>query len=343
MRSRGDLDLGAPVHRRNLDRTAQQGRRHGDVQVVDQIVAVTHQFGVALLLDHHLQVAVHAALTRGVALARDGEDHTLAHAGRNLDLHDLLPAQRAFALALVARRGDHLARAAARGAHALRLHPAEEGVLHPRHIARAVAGRTGRIGIGVPGSRAAALVAGDGLVDLEFLRNSVGDLGQRQTDPHADVRAAVHAPSPAAVRRAESAPEMAAENVAELREDVLHREPSAAEAAEAAGPAACRAAHSGMAELVVTGALVGVRQHVVGLCGLLEFLLGLLVPGVFVGVELDGRFAVGLLYFVCVSVLRNAQHFVVIPFFCHGLTLLQLLLRSAAPSRPACNPSERRR
>ena len=118
---------------------------------------------------------------------------------------------------------------------------------------------------------------------------------------------------------------------------------SAAEAAEAAGPAACRAAHSGMAELVVTGALVGVRQHVVGLCGLLEFLLGLLVPGVFVGVELDGRFAVGLLYFVCVSVLRNAQHFVVIPFFCHGLTLLQLLLRSAAPSRPACNPSERRR
>ena len=66
---------------------------------MDQIVAVTHQFGVALLLDHHLQVAVHAALTRGVALARDGEDHTLAHAGRDLDLHDLLPAQRAFALA----------------------------------------------------------------------------------------------------------------------------------------------------------------------------------------------------------------------------------------------------
>ena len=211
-------------------------------------------------------------------------------------------------------------------------------------MARAVAGRTGRIGIGIPGSRAAALVAGDGLVDLEFLRDAVGNLRQRQPDPHADVRAAVHAPPPAAVRRAESAaPEMAAEDVAELREDVLHREPSAAESAEASGPAACRTAHSGMAELVVAGALVGVRQHVVGLCGLLEFLLGLLVPGVFVGVVLDGRFAVGLLYFVCVSVLRNAQHFVVIPLLCHGLTLLQLLLRSAAPSRPACNPSGRRR
>ena len=194
MRSRGDLDLGAPVHRRNLDRTAQQGRRHGDVQVVDQIVAVTHQFGVALLLDHHLQVAVHAALTRGVALARDGEDHTLAHAGRDLDLHDLLPAQRAFALALVARRGDHLARAAARGAHALRLHPAEEGVLHTRHITRTVAGRTGRVGVAVLGPRTAALIAGDGLVYLEFLGDAVGDLCEGQPDLDADIRSPVHAP-----------------------------------------------------------------------------------------------------------------------------------------------------
>lgn len=68
-----------------------------------------------------------------------------------------------------------------------------------------------------------------------------------------------------------------------------------------------------MAELVVTGTLVGVRQHVVGFCCLLEFLLGLLVARILVRVILNGSLAVGLLYFVGVSVLLDAQHFVVIP------------------------------
>ena len=104
--------------------------------------------------------------------------------------------------------------------------------------------------------------------------------------------------------------EMSAENIAELRENILHREAAAAEAAETAS-AARRTAHAGMAELVVTGTLVGVRQHVVGFCCLLELLLGLLVARILVRVILNGSLAVGLLYFVGVSVLLDAQHFVV--------------------------------
>ena len=134
---------------------------------------------------------------------------------------------------------------------------------------------------------------------------------------------------------------MSAENIAELRENILHREASAAEAAETAS-AARRTAHAGMAELVVTGTLVGVRQHVVGFCCLLELLLGLLVARILVRVILNGSLAVGLLYFVGVSVLLDAQHFVVIPLFSHLLTLLQRLLQNAAPCRPACNRSGRR-
>ncbi len=132
---------------------------------------------------------------------------------------------------------------------------------------------------------------------------------------------------------------MSAENIAELREDILHRETAAAEAAEAACPATRGAAHPGMAELIVTGTFVGVRQHIVCLGRLLEFLFGLLVTRVFIGVVLDGRLAVSLLYFVSVSVFLDAQHFVVIPLFCHGIILLQQLLRNAAPCRPAYNPS----
>ena len=216
MRSRSDLDLGAAVYRRHLDRTAQQGQRHGDIEVVNQVVAVAHQFGMRLLFDQHLQVAVDAAVARGVALARNGEHHALAHAGRNLDLHDLRTADGAFALALVTGRSDDLARTAAGRAHALGLHAAEEGVFDARHMARAVARRAGRIGIGILGSRTAALVAGDGLVDLELLGDAVGDLGQRQPDLDADIGAAVHAPA-AGRRRTEPAPaEMSAENIAEL-------------------------------------------------------------------------------------------------------------------------------
>ena len=294
-----------------------------------------------LLFDQHLQVAVDAAVARGVALARDGEHHALAHAGRNLDLHDLRTADSAFALALVTGRSDDLARTAAGRAHALGLHAAEKDVFDARHMARAVARRAGRIGIGVLGSRTAALVAGDGLVDLELLGDAVGDLGQRQPDLDADIGAAVHAPA-AGRRRTEPAPaEMSAENIAELRENILHREAAAAEAAETAS-AARRAAHAGMAELVVTGTLVGVRQHVVGFCCLLELLLGLLVARILVRVILNGSLAVGLLYFVGVSVLLDAQHFVVIPLFSHLLTLLQRLLQNAAPCRPACSRSGRR-
>ena len=73
---------------------------------------------------------------------------------------------------------------------------------------------------------------------------------------------------------------MSAENIAELREDILHRETAAAEAAEAACPATRGAAHPGMAELIVTGTFVGVRQHIVCLGRLLEFLFGLLVTRV---------------------------------------------------------------
>ncbi len=130
---------------------------------------------------------------------------------------------------------------------------------------------------------------------------------------------------------------MAAEDVAELREDVFHRE-SAEPAAESSG-AARRAAHARMAELVVAGALVGVRQHVVGFGRFLELLLGLFVARVLVGMVLDGRLAVGFLYLVGVGVLRDAKYFVVVSFFCHGAILLQPPLQNAVPCRPACSPS----
>ncbi len=73
-----------------------------------------------------------------------------------------------------------------------------------------------------------------------------------------------------------------------------------------------------MAEAVVTGALVGVGQYVVGLGRLLELLLGLLVAGVLVGVILYGGLAIGLLYRIGIGVAFDAEHLVIISLFCHS-------------------------
>jgi len=73
-----------------------------------------------------------------------------------------------------------------------------------------------------------------------------------------------------------------------------------------------------VAVLVVRGALLRIRQHLVGLFGLLELLLGLLgiVTLVAVGVMLHGQLAVGLLDVVVGRVLRHAEDFVVVAL-CH--------------------------
>jgi hypothetical protein len=88
---------------------------------------------------------------------------------------------------------------------------------------------------------------------------------------------------------ARSAPRPAAEHVPEaeeVTEDV-------AEVGEDRGIEAARAAQAGVAVGVVALLLVGVAEHAVGLGRLLEALLGLLVPGVAVGMILEGELPVG--------------------------------------------------
>src|SRR5690606_20751883 len=68
----------------------------------------------------------------------------------------------------------------------------------------------------------------------------------------------------------------------------------------------------GMSMLVVHAALAAIRQHLVGLLGLLESGLGLRVPGVAVGVVLHRTAAIGLLQFLLGGAAGDAQDFVVV-------------------------------
>ena len=308
--------------------------RDAQVEVVDKVAAVADELLVGLLLDADNHVAVGAAAAAGVALARHRQLHSVLYAGRNLQAHHLLALHYALAVAVRAFVGYRPALAVAVGARRLLLHLAQQRVDHTRHVARAVAGAAGRIARTVLGARAVAMRAFHILLDLDFLVHPGGYLLQAHLDLDPDVAASVHRAS----ARASAAEEVAeaSEDVAEVREDVLHRH-SALESA-AAG-----AFERGMAEAVIFGALVGIRQDVVGLGRLLEFFFGLLVTGIFVGVIFDGHLAIRLLYLVGRRALRHAKHFIVISL-CHltiGLILIrtQPLSRIVSPCRSAYSPS----
>ena len=151
---------------------------------------------------------------------------------------------------------------------------------------------------------------------LDLLGGALVDLLERE--PHLDLQILAALGSAAAARATSATAEHAtkgivAKDVAKAREDVLEvREAAALEATAAA----LRAFKGLVPETVVLGALLRVAQHVVGLGGLLEELLGLLVSGILVGMVLDGHLLVGALDLVLGSVLGNSQHLVVVAL-CH--------------------------
>ena len=106
---------------------------------------------------------------------------------------------------------------------------------------------------------------------------------------------------------------MSAKDVAKHGEDIIHGHASAetAERASVTGGAT----QSGMAELVVTGTLDRIAQHVIRFCRFLEFLFRCFVARVFVRMVLDGLFTISFLYFFYRCCLFNFQYFVVISFF----------------------------
>ncbi|MNN17591.1 hypothetical protein D3C81_1307840 [compost metagenome] len=65
-----------------------------------------------------------------------------------------------------------------------------------------------------------------------------------------------------------------------------------------------------MAVLVIGGALAGIGQHFVGLVGLLEFLLGLLVAGIAVRVVLHGQPTISLLQLRLAGTALDTQYLV---------------------------------
>src|SRR5574343_1134040 len=313
LRALWQVDLGLAAERRDLDGAAQRRGRHAHGHGAVQVVAVALEDVVLLDADLDVEVARRAAVHAGLAIARRADAHALVDAGRDLDLQRLLLLDLSLAVAAGAGGGNDLAAAVAVRAGLL---DAEEALAHV-HRAGALAGAAGlgrRAGLG---AGAAAGLAAVPARDADLAVLAVRSLFERdlhrvgQVGPAVDLLATAGAAAGTA---------LAAEDVAEYVPEGL------GEAAEALGArtAAAHAAvgvHAGVAILVVGPALALVGEHLVGLLGLLEFLLRFLgtVPLVAVRVVLHGQLAVGLLDLVLGGGLGHPQD-VVIVTLCHERT-----------------------
>jgi hypothetical protein len=76
--------------------------------------------------------------------------------------------------------------------------------------------------------------------------------------------------------------------------------------------APAHALNSGVAELVIGGTLLVVREDLVGFGGFLKLFLRLFIPRVFIRVVLYGQLPVGFFYIVLGSVFRDPEDFVII-------------------------------
>ena len=264
------------------------------------------------LLDEDNQVARHATVRGGIAFARHGQLHPVGYTCRDIDGDNIFGSDDAFAVAVVAFVLDDAPFAATVRTNALGLHLAQDGAAHLGDNACTMAMRAGFVVV-VAGPRAAAGLAGNifGHFNLflaafvYFFESKLHLDSQVCASRGGTMSALLSATESRESREVAAATEEVAKDAPELREDVVHAHSSALETAGAA-------IHSGKAKLVVTGLLVGVAQHVVGLGSLLELLLSLFVTRVAIRVVLQGQLAVGLLQLFWRGIFAHAQHFIVV-------------------------------
>jgi hypothetical protein len=88
-----------------------------------------------------------------------------------------------------------------------------------------------------------------------------------------------------------------------------------------------RRVHTGMAELVIGGTLLGIGKDFVRLFGLLEFSLGFLVIRITIRVVLHSQAAIGLFQIGIAGILLYTQYFVIVAL-CHSLATLPVIVQT---------------
>ena len=283
---------------------------------MDEVCTVADKAWIGLLLDNNEKVAIYATLTRSIALARYGNHHTLGNTCRDIELYNLAALDITLARALAALVLNHSTLTATNWARTLRLHTTEECVLHLHNIARTVTVRAGYASRAILCAATVTSLASDILVELQLLCYSICNLLECKAYANTNIRATANLRTASAATTTAKA-KSTTEDIAKLREDILHRESTTKATVKSA--TASSATHTCVTKLVIASTLVGIREHIVCLCSLLKLLLGLFIIWVAVWVILERSLSIRLLYLIGIGVFLDAKHLVVISLFCHNL------------------------
>ena len=302
----------------DLQLSAHGGLIEGDRLLVKDGGALTDKLAAGLHPDVDDQIAGGAAVLAGVALAPEGDSLTVIDTGGDGHRDTALDLVVSGAVAVITGAVDDLAGAVALGALC-------GGGVGEAAAAPLDADHTGApaVGAGVSGGTRLTAGAVTGLTGLSAgqlngLLTAEGRLlkGDGQVDPQGLTLlggVGLLLTAETAAKAAEAAAKEGAEDVAQ----VTHVKAAAAKATAAAKVGI----DASVTELVITRALLLVRQHLVGLVDLFELGLGLFVAGVHIRVVFFGLLTVGLFDLFVRGALFHAQDFVIIPFIlCHTLS-----------------------
>src|SRR5688572_2792468 len=303
LRAGRHLDVRLALERRYLDGAAEGHCREADRLRAGEVRAVAVEDRVLPHGDLDVEIAGRAAIPPRFALACQPDAVAVVDARRHLDRKALVHARAAVAGALRTGILDDRATPLASRAGLLD----RKDALADPDLAGTGAGLTGCRRVSARGARAAALGAFlDGL-EIDLGGGAEDRLFQVERKLISEVRAAEHGIAPGAPPATEDVSEHVPEDVTEcIRRTEARARPA-------------RRVESRAAVLVVSCAFLRIGQDLVGLLGLLEALLGLLVIAIPVRMVLHGQAAVGLGDGLLGGVSGHAQH------------LVEITLRHGAP------------
>src|SRR5882757_9751543 len=296
LRALRDLDADLLGQGNYLQFASERCGRHRDGHLTVQVVAVALEHLVLLDPDFHVQVARRPAIRARLALARQADPLSLVDAGRNADLEHLVALDAPVAVAGQARFRDHAPAAVAGRAGLL---DREKPLGHPDR-AGAAAGAAGlRLGAWARAAAAARFAVIPGR-NADVGAKAACSLLQRDFHVVAQVGPAECAARTTAAR---AGPENVAEDVAEGLGETTHA---------GTGRRPRVRIDTSVTEAVVGRALLGIRQDFVGLLGLLELSLGVLVLVVRIAIRvvLHRELAIRLLDLLIGGVLGKAEDLV---------------------------------
>jgi hypothetical protein len=290
------LDFFFAFKSRNGNFRTQDGLNDADRDLAIDVISLSLEERVFFHVNNNVKVSGRTVMEPGFAFALDAQACAIIHAGRNSDFQHFFFADAPFSLAgftwLV---DDPPASIALTAGSADR----EESLLIA-HLAGSMAGRAGdrilAFGSSAPIASSAGILSGD--FNFGFEAES------RLREGYFQIVAKVGAPFRAS-------PAASAENIAEsekIPQDVPKiSKGSRIESSESS-------LQSAMAISIVAGPFIRIAQNAIGFRRFLEFFFRAPIIRILVRVILLSHFSIGALDFLIGSILRNAQHFIVIAF-----------------------------